>query len=302
MPENVAIETRRIGRRYGSRWVVRDLDLSIPRGAVYGFLGLNGAGKSTTIRMLMGLIRRHSGEASVLGFDPKRQDVEIKRRVGYVAESPAFYEWMRVREICAFAASYRRDRWDARRADDLLARFRVPPETRLKELSKGQRAKTALVLALAFNPEMLILDEPMSGLDPVARREFVEGVLAEFQEEGRTIFVSSHLVNELSGLVDHIGIIHEGRLLLSRPADEFRASVRRLRLGFDNDAPPAIACDGLLRYKPSGREGVVSVYPFEEEKTIAQLRAAGAARVEPESLNLEDAFVEYIGGAERGSR
>lgn len=301
MPEDWVIETKGLGRRYGRRWVVDGLDLQIPRGAVYGFLGLNGAGKSTTIRMLMGLIRRHGGQATVLGFDPARQDVEIKRRVGYVAEQPAFYDWMRVDEICAFAATYRKDRWDPKLAEHLIERFRIPREPRLKELSKGQRAKTSLVLAMAFNPDLLILDEPTSGLDPVARREFVEGVLAEYQESGRTIFISSHLVNELSGLVDHVGILHEGKLLLSQEADVFLASIRRVRLAFDGPAPREIRCEGMLRFQSDGRDASISIRDFDEAKTRDELKSFNPVTMEVEPLQLEDAFVEYVCGAERGN-
>ncbi|MCX7014125.1 MAG: ABC transporter ATP-binding protein [Candidatus Sumerlaeota bacterium] len=299
MADEWIIETEGLGRRYGSRWVVEDLSLRIPRGAVYGFLGLNGAGKSTTIRMLMGLIRRHAGQARVLGFDPAKQDVEIKRRVGYVAEQPAFYDWMRVDEICGFVAHYRRGQWDSRRAEDLIKRFRVPTDARLRDLSKGQRAKTALVLAMAFNPDVLILDEPTSGLDPVARREFVEGVLAEFQESGRTIFVSSHLVNELAGLVDHVGILFEGQLLVSQRAEEFLDSMRRIRLAFDGEAPREIQCPGLLKAQVDGREAVLAVRNYIEEQTTAPLRALKPVSLEVERLNLEDAFVEFVGAAER---
>lgn len=300
MTEDIVIKTRGLGRRYGTRWVVKDLDLDIPAGAVYGFLGLNGAGKTTTIRMLMGLIRRHSGEASVLGLDPAKRDVEIKRRVGYVAEAPTFYDWMRVDEICGFVAHYRRGEWDHKRAGELIEHFRLPRDVKLRDLSKGQRAKTSLVLAMAFDPELLILDEPTGGLDPVARREFVEGVLAEYQESGRTIFVSSHLVNELSGLVDRVGIIHEGKLLLTQKSDEFTASIKRVRLTFENEAPSKISCTGMLRCRLDGREALVSVNDFDEEKTVSELKVFNPTDVEVEPLNLEDAFVEYIGGVEKG--
>jgi ABC-2 type transport system ATP-binding protein len=301
MAEDNAIETRGLGRQYGRRWVVNHLDLAVPRGAVYGLLGLNGAGKSTTIRMLMGLVRRHAGEARVLGLDPAREAVAVKRRVGYVAEAPAFYDWMTVGEICRFVATYRRDHWNPRRAEDLIARFRLPLDARLKNLSKGQRAKTALVLALAFEPELLILDEPTSGLDPVARREFIEGILAEFQESGKTIFISSHLVNELAGLVDHIGILHEGRLLQSVRAEDFLDSVRRVRLGFEGPAPRQIACDGLLKSRIDGREALLSVGAFAEARTLEQLKVYQPATLEIERLSLEDAFVDTIGAAERGA-
>ncbi len=299
---DLAIVTNSIGRKYGGRWVVNDLSLKVPQGAVYGFLGLNGAGKSTTIRMLMGLIRSHSGGAGVLGFDSSRQGLEIKRRVGYVAEQPAFYEWMTVGQICRFTATYRRDRWNWKLAESLVAKFRLPVDSKLKNLSKGQRAKTALVLALAFDPDMLILDEPTGGLDPIARREFIEGILAEFQESGKTIFISSHLVNELAGLVDHVGILHEGRLLESSRTEDFLDSIRRVRLIFNGQVPSSIQCEGLLHSRINGREAAVAVSKFDEEKTIGQLKTYNPADIQIERLNLEDAFVEYVGAAERGDR
>jgi ABC-2 type transport system ATP-binding protein len=301
MPDNCAIETTGLGRRYGSRWVVQDLGLQVKRGAVYGFLGLNGAGKSTTIRMLMGLIRRHGGNASVLGLDPQKSGVEIKRRVGYVAEMHNFYGWMKVQELCDFVATYRQGEWKPKLADDYLRRFRIPTDTKVKDLSKGQRAKTALVLAMAFDPEMLILDEPTGGLDPLARREFVEGILAEYQEAGKTIFVSSHLVNEISGLVDHVGIIHEGGLLYSGRVEEFLSSVQRVQLCFDDKAPHGIACEGMLRCQTTGRDAMVSVRDFDEDRTLPELKRFNPSSFKVERLNLEDAFVEFIAGTERGA-
>jgi len=299
---DIAIQTDSLGRKYGRQWVVNDLNLAVPQGAVYGFLGLNGAGKSTTIRMLMGLIRRHKGTATVLGMDPARQDVQIKRRVGYVAEQPAFYDWMTVGHICRFTATYRRENWDWKLAESLVHKFRLPVDVKLKNLSKGQRAKTALVLALAFNPDMLILDEPTGGLDPVARREFIEGILAEFQESGKTIFISSHLVNELAGLVDHIGIIHEGRLLENTRTEDFLNSIRRIHMTFNGQGPSAIACPGLLRSRITGREAAIAVAKFEEDSTIEQLKSYHPTDIQVERMNLEDAFVEYIGAAERGEQ
>ena len=301
MVEDAVIETRELSKRYGKRWVVDNLDLAVPRGAVYGFLGLNGAGKSTTIRMLMGLIRQQAGNASVLGFDPHQNGVAMKERVGYVPEAPVFYPWMTIGQLCDFVAYYRPRRWDHRHAASLINRFRIPRDTPFKDMSKGQRAKAALVLALGFNPELLILDEPTSGLDPVARREFVEGILADFQDTGHTVFISSHLVNELSGLVDHVGILHEGRLKISQPVDEFLAGMQRIRLSFEGDPPADLACEGLLRKQTLGREAVLSVRTADINAAKARLQALRPASMAVEPMHLEDAFVEYVGALERGS-
>lgn len=294
-PNEFAIQTRALSRRFGSRWAVRDLELNVPRGCVYGFLGLNGAGKSTTIRMLMGLLEPTSGSSRVAGLNPVRQDTELKRRVGYVADTPNFYEWMTVREICAFAAHYRAGQWDESRADHLTGVFGLPRDQQLKTLSKGQRAKVNLLLALAFNPEVLILDEPTLGLDPLARRQFVEGVLAEYMEGGRTILISSHLVNEIAGLVDHIGVLRAGTLVRSQPTEELLAGLKRVRLYYDDGAPGAFACTGLIRSASDGREAVVVLDGYEAARAQAELSRLGATSWKVEDLSLEDAFLELAG-------
>ena len=299
MTEPLAVHAENLGHRYRKNWAVRGLNLQAPQGRVYGFLGLNGAGKSTTIRMLMGLIRRQEGTARVLGLDPERDPVRLKRQVGYVAETHNFYEWMTVEEILGFAAHYRPD-WDHAFAGDLLRRFGLEfhRESRVGELSKGQRSKVSLLMSLAFRPKLLILDEPTSGLDPSARREFFEGVLAGYQEEGGTIFVSSHLVNEIAGIVDHVGLIHEGRMHLEMPVEELRASVKRVRLTFENEAPAAeIACPGLLKARKDGREALLSVRDFaQNERQLRQvLQTYNPTGIEVEDLNLEDIFVELVG-------
>jgi len=292
------IETKGLGRRYGREWAVRELDLKVRRGAVYGLLGLNGAGKTTTFRLLMGLIRRTEGEAQVLGTDPARDGVALKRRVGYVAETHNFYEWMTVDEIFQFVAHYRKDSWDTKCEQSLRTRFRLDGSKKLKALSKGMRAKVSLTLALAFHPEVLILDEPVGGLDPIARREFVQGVLAEYQEPERTIVISSHLVNEISGLVDHVGILHEGGLIRDCPAEEFVSSVKRLRITFDGEPPKQLSIEGLVRYRVEGHEGLAVTFDYRKNETEQRITAAGAREVEVINLNLEEAFIEFVGGRE----
>ncbi|MBX7246662.1 MAG: ABC transporter ATP-binding protein [Candidatus Sumerlaeaceae bacterium] len=297
MTTTYAIETLGLGRMFGGRWAVADLHLQVPRGCVYGFLGLNGAGKSTTMRMLMGLLQPTSGYSSVLGMNPAVTDLEVKRRVGYVADSPNFYEWMTVREICAFVAHYRKAEWDDTRANKLLDSFELPRNQKLKTLSKGQRSKVSLALALGFNPELLLLDEPTGGLDPIARRQFIEGVLAEYMEGDRTILISSHLINEISGLVDYVGIIRDGQLIRSEPADKLLGGLRRVKLHYDIPAPGAYACTGLLHSRTDGREAQLIVDDFDPERTPAEIQHLGASQVEIETLSLEDAFIELAGKA-----
>lgn len=293
-----AVETNQLTRRFGRHEAVSGLDLKIPRGCVCGFLGLNGAGKSTTLRMLMGLLSPTSGTARVLGLDPQSEDIALKRRVGYVPDTPTFYEWMTVEETLAFVAHYRKGEWDNALADHLLGAFEVPANQKVGTLSKGQRAKVSLILALAFNPELLLLDEPTLGLDPVARRQFVEGLLAEYMEGERTVIVSSHLIHEIAGIVDYVVIIRDGRLIRSEPAESLLAGIRRIRLSFAEGAPVAPALPGLIRHHASGRELHVVVDAFDEAVHLPAVQAMKPDSVEMDKLSLEEAFVELAGRGE----
>lgn len=293
---NNAIATYRLSRRFGHRWAVSDLDLRVPQGCVYGFLGLNGAGKSTTIRMLMGLLQPTSGSSAVLHLDPEEDSVELKRRVGYVPDLPSFYEWMSVSEMLAFVAHYRKNEWDDARAAHLLNVFQLPSSEKLGALSKGMRSKVSLTMALAFNPDLLILDEPTGGLDPVARRQFIEGVLAEFMDGERTIFISSHLINEISGLVDYVGILHNGKLIRSETTEELLRGIKRVKLTYDGEAPRAFACEGLVRSRTDGREAHLILDRVDPDRAAHDVKQLGAKQVLIEDLSLEEAFVEIVGG------
>jgi len=289
-----AIETRGLGLRFGGKWAVHRLALQVPRGAVYGFLGLNGAGKSTTIRMLLGMLTPDDGWAKVLRMDPLTHATEIKSRVGYVPDVPTFYEWMTIAELLAFVSSYRKASWDQARASELVDLFGLDRRQVLKGLSKGQRTRVSLLIAMAYHPELLILDEPTGGLDPVMRRTILEDLLAQYMDAGRTIFISSHLINEISGLVDHVGIIKDSELVRSEPVDALLGRMRRVRLTFENDAPKAIACEGLVGTKLRGREAVLTVDAFREKETLAELARFNPQGVAVEELSLEDAFVEIV--------
>ena len=295
-----AVETRRLGKRFGSKWAVRNLDLRVPRGSVYGLLGLNGAGKTTTMRMLLNLLTPTEGSSAVLGLDPTRREVELKRHVGYVPDTPAFYEWMTAEDTFAFVAHYRKGAWDVAFADRLAAAFDIPTKQKLSSLSKGQRAKVNLVLAMAFNPDLLLLDEPTLGLDPLARRQFVEGVLAEYMEAGRTVLISSHLISEIAGMVDHIGIMHEGALKVSEPVEALLARVKRVRLLYEADPPANLTVPGLVRTKHDAHETVLIVDNYQPTTGIAPFSNLGAKTITIEDLPLEDAFIELAGKREGG--
>ncbi|HMO64771.1 MAG TPA: ABC transporter ATP-binding protein [Verrucomicrobiota bacterium] len=286
-----ALELRGLSRRFGRTDAVHGLDLTVPRGCCYGFFGRNGAGKTTTIKCLLNLLRPDAGTVRVLGLDPARDEVEVKRRLAYVPDQVAFYPWMTVREALDYAASFR-PRWNAATEADLLGRFRLDPAKPVAGLSKGQRTQLALISAICAEPELLVLDEPTSGLDPIVRREFIEAVIGAYQDADpgrRTVFVSTHLISEFEGLIDRFTIIENGRATLTLEADEARAKYRRLRVRFREEAPP-LALPGVLRETRAGRE-VELVTNGATERVLEAVRRLGPEDIATEALSLEEIFV-----------
>jgi ABC-2 type transport system ATP-binding protein len=289
-----AIETKGLGKQFGRKWAVRDLELHVPKGSVIGLLGPNGVGKTTTIQMLMGLLPPTKGTMSVLGIDPVKNAVGVKRRAGYVSEIHGFYEWMKVDELIGFVAPYHRDwEWDTCRT--LLEEFGLEGNAQVKTLSKGTRGKLALLLALSFNPEMLILDEPTGGLDPAARRSFIETILARYQESDKTILVASHLMNEFAGLLDYVAFLKDGRLHLESSMEDLHRKVKRARLVFPDEVPAGFSVNGGAIVKKGRREVLVTFQDFDPERTPAELAATGATNVSIDEMTLEDIFVDLVG-------
>lgn len=290
------IQTSELSRRFRKSWAVRDVSLDVPRGSVFGFLGMNGAGKTTTIRMLLGLLEPSGGKATVLGMDPLGHGVEIRRKTGYVAENQKMYGWMTVEQICGFVKPFY-PTWNDALVSDLVKRFQLDPQAKLRTLSAGQNAKVALTLALAHEPELLVLDDPTSGLDAVVRRDFLESIVSVIHEEGRTVFFSSHIIHEVERVADWIGIIHDGTLRTVQPLDDLKSQVKRIRLVFPNGCPDSLQVDGLLSSQLNGREALLTVEGF-SDATMAALNAYAPQRTEVVDLPLEDIFVEMVGGGE----
>jgi len=281
-------------KRFGAREVVSDLNLVVPRGSVFGLLGQNGAGKSTTIKTLLNLYRPTRGRLSVLGLDSVHQSVELRRRVGYLPEEPSCYGWMTVAEALRFNAAFY-PTWDGGLAGELLRKLDLPRERKLRELSRGMQAKVGLVLALAPRPELLILDDPTSGLDAVVRREFLEAMIANVQAEGGTVFFSTHLLHEMERVADEVAILHHGRLLLRDSLERLKASTKKLRVVYPDRLPERIELPGLLRVVRDTHQALVTVGGY-HDGLAEQLRRGGAESVEAVDLSLEEIFVEAVQG------
>ncbi len=288
------IELNNLTKKYGSQRAVHELNLKVPKGTVFGLLGPNGAGKTTAINMLMGLLRPSKGKVSVLGMDPFRKGAAVRQRVGYVPEVYGFYEWMTVEEITYMVANYHKQ-WNWTLYHELLDDFQLQKKVKVRNLSKGMKAKLALLLALAFKPEILVLDEPTGGLDPAARRNFIETILAHYQEEGKTIFVSSHLLNEFSGVLDVVAFMKDGNIKLVRPLEELHQKTKRIRLIFDDEVPADIYFSNALKQRTNGREMVLTYPNYDPLRTHEELRIANASNLLVEEMSLEDIFVDMVG-------
>ncbi len=294
------IATEGLSKSFGGKIVVNRLNLEVPCGAIFALLGGNGAGKSTTIRMLTGLLEPDAGTATVLGEDCWTRAVALRHRIGYVPEKPRFYDWMTVREIGWFTAGFHKSGFLYRYVE-LIDRFQLDASTRLRALSKGGYAKVGLALALASDPEVLILDEPTSGLDLFIRREFLAS-MAELAGAGRTILISSHGIAEVERVASHAAFMAEGRLLLADSIESLRKRLVRVRLRFDYAPPPPAALGTVLEHEVSGRLWQ-AVLQDPDPAALDELRCReDIYNLQETPLNLEEMYTALLARFHRPSQ
>jgi ABC-2 type transport system ATP-binding protein len=219
------IEIADLTRRFGARAALDGVSLSIARGGVYGLVGANGAGKTTLIKHILGLLRAEGGSVRVFGRDPVADPVGVLSRIGYLSEENDLPGWMRIDELIRYTRAFY-PAWDDGYAEELRQTFALDPAAKIKEMSKGQKARAGLLIALAYRPELLVLDEPSSGLDPIVRRDILGAVLRTIADEGRTVLFSSHLLDEVEQVADHVTMIRQGRIVVSAPLAEIKESHR----------------------------------------------------------------------------
>jgi len=287
------IETDRLTKHYGAFQAVRELSIRVPAGSITGFLGQNGAGKSSTLRMLLGMMRPTSGGGRVLGFDiaDARQSVEMRRRVAYVSEDKRLYDYMTVGQIIRFTRAFFPG-WRSDLERRLLDEFRLPEDRPIRKLSKGMRTQTALLLALARGAELLILDEPTEGLDPVVTEKVLELVVGA-AAEGATVFFSSHQVAEVEQVADRVLLIDGGRLLLDASLDTIAEEFRRVRGVYDEPVSVDTLGLGGARVEAEGR--TVSVLARRDvDLVVERMRAGPAVAVDVLPLTLKEVVLETI--------
>jgi ABC-2 type transport system ATP-binding protein len=294
MKNNPVILTRLLTKSYGNTVAVQDLNLSVGRNRITAFLGRNGAGKSTTIKMLLGMIRPTAGSGTVFGkqITDAEENLELRHRVAYVAEDKPLYGYMTVEQTIRFASSFYPE-WCADVEKRLLHDYELPLRRKVKTLSKGMRTKLALLLAFARRPELLILDEPSEGLDPVGI-EYLLKVLVARSAEGVSVFFSSHQIAEVERIADHVCILEKGRLLMDASLDQLRQSYRRIDLVFHTPAPECeFRISGVQRIQTSGHQ--MSVFASENiDAVIERAHDLNAVSVEVAPLGLRDIFLETV--------
>jgi ABC-2 type transport system ATP-binding protein len=290
-----AIELTGLTKRYGSVAVVDNLSLSIPRGTTLGLIGPNGAGKSTTIKMLMGLLSRTAGHARILGIDVTENPSRLHQQVGYVPEFHNMYRWMRIEDVIWFARSFYAT-WNDDLCERLLDLFALDRRKKIKHLSKGMVAKVSLVVAISHEPDVLILDEPVSGVDAIAREEFLDGVLQSLVDRNCTVLFSSHTLDDVQRLADSVAMLYEGQLLVHCPVDELLSSAKRVRAVLRDGCLPRWQPRETIWQKVERREWQLTIHPYSPQ-LMEQLQSENPVDcVEVADLSLEDLFKHYVKG------
>ncbi len=293
MTNDDVIVTDRLVVRFRGKPALDGCSLSVPKGAVMALLGENGAGKSTTMKVLTGQLRPDRGSASILGLDSWGRAAELRHRVGYVPDRPKLYDWMTVAETGWFASGFFRDGFHTR-YEEWVERLRIDPKKKLKDLSKGGYARVGLALALAPDPEVLLLDEPTSGLDLMTRREFLAS-LVEFAAEGRTILISSHSIAELERTASHAAFVKDGKVVLSATLDVLRTKFRRISLRSEGVIPDGSMFGKVFETVRSGRF-IQFLVQDPDPRAIEIVRdMVGVTEFEDVSVSLEEIYAAVIG-------
>ena len=292
VPE-VVVEVNALTRRFGAKTALDDVSITLPRGIVFGLVGANGAGKTTLIKHVLGLLKAETGSVRVFGRDPVADPAGVLAHVGYVSEEHDMPGWMSVWELMRYTQAFF-PTWDSAYAQELRDRFELDPAATVKDLSKGQRARAGLLVALAHRPELLVLDEPSAGLDPIVRRDILEAIVRAIADEGRTVLFSSHLLHEVERVSDHVTMIDKGKIVFSAPLDDIKATHRCLTLHFAQarSRPPELA--GVLTWAGAGHEWT-AVYHGQPGELQAAAASCGAQLLDKRVPSLDEIFVARVG-------
>jgi ABC-2 type transport system ATP-binding protein len=287
-----AVLFERVTRRFGSTVALDSVSLEVPHGAVLGLIGRNGAGKTTALRLALGTLWPDAGRVRTLGLDPVVSGRQVATRVALLSEESSLYPWMTVAEIVSFAGRLH-PKWDPALAARLTNDLELDPARKIRTLSRGTRAKVALVLSVACRPELLLLDDPTAGLDPLVRREVLDGVLQAVSDEGGSVIYASHLVHDVERVADRIVVFDDGKIRIEGELEALKARIRRGRAVFDGDAPRGAVIDGAIDVATDGR--VLTVTAEASNGNLeSSLRRLGAREIAVEPLPLEEILVALL--------
>jgi ABC-2 type transport system ATP-binding protein len=289
--EETVVAISHLSRSFGTKEALHDVSVTVRRGSVFGLVGENGAGKSTLLKHLLGLWRAETGTVRVFGKDPVAEPVAVLERMGYLSEQPDLPGWMRVKDLFRYTQAFY-PRWDATYAEQLREQFALDPGARIRTLSKGQHARLGLIAAEAHRPDLLILDEPSSGLDPIVRRDILEAIIRTVTDEGRTVIFSSHLLDEVERVSDHLAMLHRGTLRFCAPLNEIQARHRRVSLHFERPQPEPPNVPGAIRVDGGGREWTV-ICEAGRIHAAAMAQHLGATLVDDAAASLDEIFVAH---------
>ena len=287
------ITVSELTRRFGARTALASVSLSVTRGAVHGLVGANGAGKTTLIKHILGLLRAQNGSVRVFGLDPVADPVGVLSRIGYLSEEKDLPGWMRVDELIRYSRAFY-PAWDDMYAEELHQTFALDPTTKIRNLSRGQKAQAGLLIALAHRPELLVLDEPSSGLDPIVRRDILGAIIRTIASEGRTVLFSSHLLEEVEQVADHVTMIDQGRIAQSGPMEALKESYRCVTVRFAESRPRPPDVAGVLCWDGGEREWTAVVHG-----DLGELEGAvatwGGRIVAERAPSLDELFIAHFG-------
>ncbi|MHC4875058.1 MAG: ABC transporter ATP-binding protein [Planctomycetota bacterium] len=286
------IEIQNLTRRFDKMAALDNVTLTVPEGGVFGLVGENGAGKSTLLKHVLGLLRAESGNVRVFGLDPVTDSVGVLGQIGYLSEDRDMPDWMRVGALMSYTSAFFPN-WDQSFANELRDMFDLDLKQKVGSLSRGQKARVGLLLAIAHRPPLLVLDEPSSGLDPVVRRDILGAIIRTVADEGRTVLFSSHLLDEVQRVSDYVAMLHQGELVLSQPLDDVLQAHHRLVVRFAEPRDSKPDLQGALRCEGDGREWTV-ICNGHREDIEAQIASGNGEIIERSAPSLDEIFVARV--------
>ena len=287
---NAVLKLTGINKQFDGRAVLRDLDLDVPQGTILGLMGRNGAGKSTLIKCLLGFLHPDAGQAAIFGENSRDLSADVRQRIGYVPQTMKGFRWMKAETFLEYTGSFYR-KWNHDKVIMLLRELELRPGARLSSMSEGELQKLSIIRALGHEPELLIFDEPVASLDPLARRHFLRRLIEINMDENLTMLFSSHIASDLERVAGDIAILKEGRIAYRGDLGSLQDRIRRIQIQSDRELPDPLPIRNIIRSVVDGAKATVTVDGIDDVE-IQKLGETLSARVSAESLNLEDIFLE----------